>query len=148
MEPPRVTAVIPTWNLSRALRCAIASALDQSFADFELLVMGDGCTDDSAEVAASFRDPRVVWHNLPANSGTQLVPNNAALERARGEYVAYLGHDDLWLPHHLENLVRTAEQTGADFIAGGVIMLGPPGSGSRVCHGDSDPRPHGARRHL
>ena len=52
---------------------------------------------------------RVHWHNLPANAGHQAAPNNEGLRRARGELIAYLGHDDLWLPHHLEVLVAAID---------------------------------------
>ena len=64
---PRVTIVMATYNWSTVLPYSIGSALLQEFADFELLVVGDGCTDDSAEVVASISDPRVRWIGLPVN---------------------------------------------------------------------------------
>jgi glycosyltransferase involved in cell wall biosynthesis len=72
---------------------------------------GDACTDDSAELVASYRDPRLHWFNLPTNSGYQSAPHNEGLRRARGRYVAYLNHDDLWLPNHLERLVAALGPT-------------------------------------
>jgi glycosyltransferase involved in cell wall biosynthesis len=119
---PRVTIVLATYNWSAVLPCSIGSALDQSFGDFELIVVGDGCTDDSAEVVDSIGDPRVRWVNLPANSGHQSAPNNEGLRRARGELIAYLGHDDLWLPHHLASLVAAID-SGADMAFGLVRMV-------------------------
>src|SRR4029077_3744842 len=101
---PRVTVVIPTYNWAPVLPYAIGSVLDQTYRDFELLVVGDGCTDESGEVVEGFDDARVHWHNLPANTGHQSGPNNDALRRASGEFMAYLGHDDLWLPNHLDVL--------------------------------------------
>src|SRR5450755_911398 len=133
--PPLVSIVIATYNYSGVLRCAIRSALGQTFQNFELLVIGDGCTDDSETVTASFGDTRIRWHNLPRNSGYQAAPNNTGLAMARGRYVAYLGHDDLWLPNHLECLVRTIQQTGADVAYSLAIMIGPPGSPVRVLTG-------------
>ena len=53
-EAPLVSVIIATYNYSSVLRCAIQSALGQTFDDFELLVIGDGCTDDSEAVTASF----------------------------------------------------------------------------------------------
>jgi glycosyltransferase involved in cell wall biosynthesis len=111
---PRVTVIIATYNWSSVLRCAVGSVLRQTFTDFELLVVGDGCTDDSADVVAGMRDPRVRWINLPANTRHQSGPNNEGLRQARGEIVAYLGHDDLWLPHHLASLVPAFDRDGAD----------------------------------
>ncbi len=121
---PRVSVIIATYNRSSVLRHAIASVLAQSLGNFELLVVGDCCTDDSAAVAAGFGDPRIHWFNLPANSGHQSGPNNEGLRQARGELIAYLGHDDLWLPHHLEVLVAAIDG-GADIAAGIAEIVGP-----------------------
>ena len=128
---PRVSVVIATYNWSSALRCAIDSVLAQTFTDFELLVVGDGCSDDSAAVVAAVADPRVSWHELPERTGSQSAPNNEGVARARGDYVAYLGHDDLWLPGHLESLVATLDVSGADFAYAVAMLYGPPGSGVR-----------------
>lgn len=125
---PRVTIIIATYNWSAVLRCSIASALRQTFRDFELLVVGDGCTDDSEIVVASCNDPRVRWINLPQNTGHQSGPNNEGLRQARGEIIAYLGHDDLWLPRHLEFMVGALDATGSD-LAYGLCMLVPPQGG-------------------
>jgi glycosyltransferase involved in cell wall biosynthesis len=124
---PRVSVVIATYNWSSVLRHAIASVLGQTLADFEVIVVGDCCTDDSAEVVASFGDPRLHWHNLEANFGNQAGPNNAGLARARGEYVAYLGQDDLWLPHHLATLVDALATSGADFAHAVTSLILPDG---------------------
>src|SRR3954462_14398587 len=121
---PRVTIVLATYNWSAVLPFSIGSALDQSFRDFELIVVGDGCTDDAREVVAAIGDPRVEWGDLPANGGHQSGPNNEGLRRARGELIAYLGHDDLWLPHHLACLVAAID-AGAD-MAFGVTRMVPP----------------------
>ena len=123
-----VTAVIATYNRSHVLRHAVASVLDQTFRDFELLVVGDACTDDSADVVASFRDARVRWINLPENTKHQSGPNNEALRLARGEVVAYLGHDDLWLPHHLEAMVGALDRANADLAYSLGVNIGPDGS--------------------
>lgn len=112
--PPRVSVIIATYNWSSVLPYSIGSVLRQTFGDFEVLVVGDGCTDDSEHVVASIDDPRVRWINLPANSGHQSGPNNEGLRQARGALIAYLGHDDLWLPHHLEAHLEVIDQSGAD----------------------------------
>jgi glycosyltransferase involved in cell wall biosynthesis len=105
MTSPRVTVIVATYNWSTVLPYSIGSVLGQTFTDFELLVIGDGCTDDSEAVVHAIGDPRVRWISLRSNSGHQSIPNNEGLRQARGESVAYLGHDDLWLPHHLSCLV-------------------------------------------
>lgn len=139
MTAPTVSVIIPTYNWSSVLRYAIQSVRWQSFQDFELLVVGDGCTDDSAEVVASFGDARIRWYNLPRNSGNQSAPNNFGIEQARGRYIAYLGHDDLWYPNHLELLVQASEAKHADFACSVVVMIGPPPSGIRIVKGAVGP---------
>jgi glycosyltransferase involved in cell wall biosynthesis len=115
-EPPLVSVVIATYNRSNVLAMAIQSVLWQSLPDWELLVIGDACTDDTAEVVASFDDPRISFANLPENCGDQSGPNNQGLRRARGCYVALLNHDDIWLPEHLDVCREAIERTDADLV--------------------------------
>ena len=123
---PRVTVIMATYNWSTVLPYSIGSALRQTFADFELLVVGDGCTDDSESVVAAISDPRVRWINLPENTRHQSGPNNEGLRQARGEIIAYLGHDDLWFPHHLDSLVKAIDE-GADLVSALVALVLPAG---------------------
>jgi glycosyltransferase involved in cell wall biosynthesis len=119
---PRVTVIIPTYNWSSVLPYSIGSVLRQSFTDFEVLVVGDGCSDDSEQVVTAMADPRVRWINLPVNAGHQSAPNNEGIRQARGPIIAYLGHDDLWLPHHLEVMVAAID-AGADVAHSIVHMI-------------------------
>jgi glycosyltransferase involved in cell wall biosynthesis len=112
-KSPLVTVIIPTYNWSAVLPYSIDSVLRQTMDDFELLVIGDGCTDDSEMVVTSIPDSRVRWINLPSNTGHQAGPNNRGLREARGEFIAYLGHDDIWLGHHLECMIAALESSGA-----------------------------------
>lgn len=124
---PRVTVIIPTYNWSSVLPYSIGSVLRQSFTDFELLVIGDGCTDDSEQVVNAIADPRLRWINLPVNNGHQSTANNEGIRQGRGSIIAYLGHDDLWLPHHLEVMVAAID-AGADLAHSMVHIVGPEGS--------------------
>ncbi len=107
---PRVTVIIPTYNWSTVLPYSIGSVLRQTMTDFEVFVVGDGCTDDSAEVVEAMDDPRVRWHNMAENMRDQAYPNQYALEHCDSEYVSYLNHDDLYMPHALEVLVSTVDR--------------------------------------
>jgi glycosyltransferase involved in cell wall biosynthesis len=134
-EPPLISVIIPTYNWSTVLRLAIRSVLWQSEQRFEILVMGDACTDDSEQVVKSFGDRRIRWHNLAVNSGSQSAPNNAGLSLARGSYVAYLGHDDVWHPDHLRTMLSTISSIQADFASSLVEMIGPKGTNFRLVTG-------------
>jgi glycosyltransferase involved in cell wall biosynthesis len=124
-----------TYNRSNVLRFAVESVLWQTFADWELWVVGDACTDDTEAVMSGFGDPRVNFVNLETNVGEQSGPNNQGFSRARGRLIAYLGHDDLWLADHLEAAVAGLEDTGADFV----YTLGTQieGDGSRRLSGST-----------
>ena len=96
MGTPTVSVVVATYNRANVLRFSIEAALRSSASDWEMIVVGDACTDHTADVVASFDDPRISFVNLPVNAGEQSIPNNEGVRRARGRYVAFLNHDDLW----------------------------------------------------
>jgi glycosyltransferase involved in cell wall biosynthesis len=134
-SPPLISVILATYNWSSVLRHAVRSVLWQTYPNLELIVVGDGCTDDSQEVVESFADPRVRWVNLPENSRGQSRPNNIGLEMARGTYIAYQGHDDVWHPSHLASLVDLLERTGADLGWTLAEVIGPRGSRIRYLSG-------------
>lgn len=130
-----VSVVIATYNWSEVLGLAIRSVRAQDYPRWELIVVGDACTDDTAEVVASFEDRRIRWHNRSANSGSQSLPNNDGIALARGELIAYLGHDDLWSPDHLARLVAAQRRAGSEVAFSITEVIGPPGSGMRNLSG-------------
>lgn len=124
---PLVTVIMATYNRGRHIVPSIRSALGQSLSNFELLVVGDGCTDDTEDCVRSLADPRARWLGLPSRGGSQSFANNAGLREARSPVVAYLGHDDIWEPDHLADLKGILDSTGSDFAVAGAIYHMPPG---------------------
>lgn len=135
-QQPLVSVITATYNRSNVLRFAIESVRWQTLTDWELWVVGDACTDDTARVVASFDDPRIQFLNLPRNVGDQSGPNNEGFRRSRGRFIAYLNHDDLWLPGHLETAVRALGETGADLVW--PLVVSRRTDGAFVCH-DANP---------
>ncbi len=126
---PFFSIVLSTYGRGQHIKPTIESALGQSFGDFELIVVGDGCSDDTEEAVRSFQTDRITWRNLAQNSGSQSFPNNEGILASSGRWVAYLGHDDIWAPDHLESLAgRIVSEQGLDFVVGGCIYYGPEGS--------------------
>jgi glycosyltransferase involved in cell wall biosynthesis len=113
---PVVSVVMATYNRSNVIGYAIRSLRAQSFADWELIVVGDACTDDTGAVVAAFGDPRIRFHNRSENFGEQSGPNNDGVRMARGRYVAFLNHDDFWAPEHLGTALDTLQSSAADMV--------------------------------
>jgi glycosyltransferase involved in cell wall biosynthesis len=132
--PPLVSVVIATYNRSRVLAHAIESVRRSTLADFELIVVGDHCTDDTSEVVRSFDDERITYVNLPQNVGEQSGPNNEGVRLARGRYIAFLNHDDMYFPDHLASAVSFCEQSGADLVWG-PLLVALPASESELASG-------------
>jgi glycosyltransferase involved in cell wall biosynthesis len=122
---PLISVIVATYNSRVTLACALDSVRRQDCGDFEVQVVGDACTDGSHEVVEALGDPRFHWINRETNSGSQSAPNADGLKLARGRYVAYLGHDDLWFPWHLSTLLAAIERDEAAFAHGLGLLLGP-----------------------
>ena len=101
---PAVSVVIPAYNAGRWLAETIGSVLGQSLGDFELLVVDDASTDDTAAVAVGIADSRLRLIRQPQNMGVAAA-RNAGIEAARGEFIAFLDADDIALPQRLEKQV-------------------------------------------
>ena len=82
--------------------------------DWEALVIGDACTDDTADRIAALGDPRIRFINLPARFGEQAGPNSVGSALARAPVVAFLNHDDLWFPDHLARALDALNQSRAN----------------------------------
>ncbi len=96
---PAVSVVIVAYNKANTIRAAIQSVLAQTYTDFEILVVDDGSTDNTAAEVAPFGS-RVRY--LPKSNGGTGSARNLGIAQARGEFVAFLDGDDLWLPRKLE----------------------------------------------
>lgn len=117
---PLVSIRIATYNRGPLLReRTLQSVLDQTYARFECIVVGDGCTDATAEVVAGLQDARFRFVNLPHRSVypeddqkrwyvAGSVPMNVGAQLASGSWIAPLDDDDTWAPDHIETLLTTA----------------------------------------
>ena len=101
--PPTVSVVVPTYNAPTLLRATLDSVFAQTFADFEVVVIDDGSTDDTPQVLAAITDPRLRVVRQP-NAGIGHA-RNRGIDESRGAYVALLDHDDVWHPDKLAEQV-------------------------------------------
>lgn len=121
---PRVSVVIANYNGARYLDAAIRSALQQTVASIEVIVVDDQSQDDSVAVARAIAacDPRVVVEQLAHNGGPSAA-RNRALALARGEWLAILDSDDLMHPDRIDRLIAIAERDGADIVADDLLIF-------------------------
>lgn len=117
---PTVSVVLPTYDRAQTVRAAIDSVLAQSYADFELIVVDDGSTDDTPAVVGDISDPRVQYLRFQENRGAN-VARNAGIREADGKYVAFQDSDDVWRPRKLELQVQAFERASEDV---GVVYTG------------------------
>jgi glycosyltransferase involved in cell wall biosynthesis len=104
---PMVSVLLATYNRPRYFSEALASILQQSYSNLQVIAVNDG-GEDVSDVVNSFSDSRVVFINRRENRGLSFTLNEA-LARAKGEYVCYLGDDDLYYRHHVGTLVDVLE---------------------------------------
>ena len=115
--PPRFSVIMPAYCSARTIGSAIESALEQSFVDFELIVVDDGSTDQTAAIVSAYAalDPRVEL--LSQRNAGPSAARNAAIERARGRFISFLDSDDAWFPTYLDRAVTTLEADPAIGLA-------------------------------
>lgn len=101
MKSPKVSILFPVYNVEKYLREAVDSILEQSFTDFEMIVLDDCSPDGSAAILDTYTDPRIVRYRGEKNQGLANVLN-VGMDMARGEYIARMDSDDISLPHRLQ----------------------------------------------
>ena len=100
MNSPAVSVILPAYNCEKYIGKAIESVLQQTFTDFELIIINDGSTDNTERGILQFTDPRIIYLQNPENKGL-IYTLNRAIELAKGNYIARTDSDDICLPERL-----------------------------------------------
>lgn len=131
---PLVSVRIATYNRANVLiNKAIKSVLNQTYQNFEIIVIGDHCTDDTEARLEALKDKRIKFYNLPGrppypedrHSKWQVIGGlamNEGAAMARGKWIAPIDDDDEFTPDHIEKLLKQAKQTGAELVYGASIQ--------------------------
>ena len=117
---PEVSVIMPVYNKAEYLAHGLQSILDQTFPDFELLVINDGSTDDSLAILQNFaqKDPRIIIFDIP-NGGVSKA-RNLGLDNASGKYITFIDADDYVAPDYLKNMYDLLCHHDVDIVISGV----------------------------
>lgn len=113
---PKVSIITPAFNSAGFIAQTIESILDQTFRDWEMIVVDDASTDGTSDVVKRYSegDGRIRLFRLPVNSGAAAA-RNKAISEASGRYIAFCDSDDRWMPEKLERHLHFIEEKGAAF---------------------------------
>ena len=137
-QNPLVSVIIPTHNRAELLTTrAIPSILNQTYQNFELIIVADTCTDDTKDRVQKIGDPRIKFVELtdrpplPEDLHARwrvaaAAPRNKGFEMAQGEWITQIDDDDEFTPDHIEKLLKRA-LTGYDFVYGNILAIKPNG---------------------
>lgn len=133
-DDPLISVYLPTYNRAGLLtERAIPSVLAQTYRNFELIIVGDCCSDNTEELALKINDPRIRFYNLSERKyrypptaenhwlAGPVVPANNGLGLARGKWIARIDDDDIWTPDHLDCLLRFAQSGDYEFVSAAYI---------------------------
>jgi len=125
-KKPQVSVIIPTYNYGRFIERAIQSVINQTYKDFEVIVVDDGSTDNTENIIKNIPDKRIKYLRHTKNLGGNAA-RNTGLRASSGNYIAFLDSDDEWLPEKLEKQLKlfkeSSEQVGLIYSGVNVIDL-------------------------
>ena len=140
IKPPLVSIVIPTYNHAPMLQRALATVVEQTYQNWNAIVVNNFSTDNTLEVVTAFNDPRIQCVNF-RNNGVIGASRNEGISLATGKYVAFLDSDDTWFPTKLEKCVEILE-SGSDLVCHAEYWIDESGKSRLVAYGPSEAATH------
>ena len=124
--PGKVSVIIPVYKSEKFIAETLRSVLCQTYADLEVLIIADGSTDATESIVRGFSDPRIKY--IRRKNGGTAAARNTGIKAATGSYIAFLDHDDIWMPDKVEKQIKFLSDTGAKvvFCNGNIIPTGKP----------------------
>ena len=119
-----ISIIMPAYNAEKTLSQAVCSVLDQTYQNYELIIVDDCSTDGTTALAQSFcdRDPRIRLLQNEANSGASKT-RHYGVDQARGRWLAFLDSDDVWAAEKLEKQMTLQKHSGADLVFTGSAFM-------------------------
>ena len=133
-EKSLISIITPAYNAGKYIAETIDSVKTQSYTNWELIIVDDCSTDNTANIVKQYQqsDSRIKYFKLENNSGVAGIPRNYGIQRANGDYIAFIDADDLWLPEKLEKQIAFLQKTNADLVYTNLIYFYPDGKESFI----------------
>lgn len=132
MGQQKVSVIMPTYNCGRYIAKSIRSVQDQTYENWELLIVDDCSTDDTKKEVASFLNDQRIKYICMQQNGGPAAARNEALRRAQGDYIAFLDSDDIWHPQKLECQLAFMDTNKSFFSCTGYRKIDENGQTMRV----------------
>jgi len=110
---PTVSVIIPTYNRAYLIGKAIKSVLNQTYQDYEIIVVDDGSTDNTEEIVKSFNN-FIIRYISHGDNRAASVARNTGIKTCQGEYIAFLDSDDEWLPEKLDQQIKVFQDASSE----------------------------------
>lgn len=113
-----ISIITPCYNAGKFLPETIDSVLNQTFRDWELLIIDDCSSDNSRQIVEEYalKDSRIRYFRTDTPSGSPSYPRNIGIENSNGEYIAFLDADDIWLPDKLDDQIKFMYSNNYEFV--------------------------------
>ncbi len=122
-KEPLVSIIMPAYNASNTIMESINSVLEQTYTNYEIIVINDASTDNTLNIISNITDKRLIVLDLEKNGGVAKA-RNAGIEKAGGEYIAFLDSDDVWLPTKLEEQIAFMIKNNKTFTYTDYYVMG------------------------
>lgn len=119
---PLVSVIIPTYNHAHFLTKALSSVMEQTFLNWEAIVVNNHSSDNTVEIVESFKDPRIKLINF-SNNGVIAAARNEGIRHASGTYVSFLDSDDSWLPEKLKICLDHLQTESVDLVCNDEVLI-------------------------
>lgn len=121
---PKVTVIVPAYNVEKFIEETLDCLLGQTLKDIEVIIVDDGSTDSTAEVIKKYCQKHSIFKSIYQNNAGVSAARNTAIPLATGEYVCFLDSDDVYTPESLEGFYNKAKETDADLVIGRLKSFG------------------------
>lgn len=131
-----ISVILPTYNREALLHRSIQSILNQTYKQFELIVVDDASTDETSKIISKIHDPRLRYVKQPVNQGA-CAARNRGIKESKGDYIAFQDSDDVWLANKLETQIRYLERMQSDIVFCAFLRYGTGGNPIGIFPGKS-----------